>query len=288
MNICAYIILIIIILILSLKLNILKNSIKEIKNSLHKILKIDTNNLITISSDNEDMRELANSLNSELKILREQKLQYENGNQELKKLLTNISHDLRTPLTAIKAYTDLLKENKNKEYIEIIERKTNELIIQTEQLLYFSKMIDIKTQIDKENICINDLLENTLVSYYAIFKEKNINLEINITQEKIFKKIDKNTIIRVFENIISNAIKHGDGNLEITLDKEGKMIFANKASSLDVTTVNKIFDRYYTVENAKKSTGIGLSIAKQLVELNEAKIIAEYNKNKLSIIIDFS
>ena len=86
--------------------------------------------------------------------------------------------------------------------------------------------------------------------------------------EKVYKFLDKNTITRVFENILSNAIKYSNGDFNITLKKNGNIIFSNTANSLDATTTNKIFDRYYTVENAKKSTGIGLAIAKQLVELN--------------------
>ena len=91
----------------------MKKSIKEIKQSVKSILKTDTNNLITISSSDKDIESLTNELNGELKDLRKQRLLYENGNQELKKLITNISHDMRTPLTAMSGYIDLIKENEN-------------------------------------------------------------------------------------------------------------------------------------------------------------------------------
>ena len=281
-------VLIIILVFLLIKLFFIKKSIKEIRINLIRILKSNTNNLLTIDTKNKEIVELANTLNVELKNLRKQRLQYENGNNELKKSITNISHDIRTPLTAISGYIDLIKENKERqeEYIKIIERKTNDLINLTEQLFDFSKTIDIELNIQKENTCINELLEEVLANFYAVFKENNIVPEVEIESRKIYKVIDKNTIIRVFENILSNVIKYSSGDFKIKLDENGKIIFSNKASSLDATTVEKIFDRYYTVENAKKSTGIGLSIAKQLVELNNGNISGKYEKGRLIIEIE--
>lgn len=266
-------VLIIILIILILKLFFIKKSIKEIRSNLSRILKSDTNNLITIDTNNKEISELANTLNIELKNLRRERLQYENGNQELKRSITNISHDIRTPLTAISGYIDLIKQNEDKEkqeeYIKIVERKTNDLINLTEQLFDFSKTVDITPQIKKEKICINEILEESLANFYVVFKEKNIIPKLEITDKRIYRFVDKNTITRVFENILSNVIKYSSGNFKVKLEENGKIIFSNKASSLDATTVEKIFDRYYTVENAKKSTGLGLSIAKQLVELNK-------------------
>ena len=284
----SFFILICILIFIILKLVFIKKSIKEIKTQLTAILKSDTNNLITISSSDSEIKKLASCLNAELKELRSRRLQYENGNQELKKTITNISHDLRTPLTAISGYIELLKEKNNKEYIEVIERKTKDLVNLTDQLFYFSKTMDIGTKINKERCCINEILEETIANYYTILKEKNIVPQIKITNEKIYKYLDKNSIIRVFENILSNACKYSDGDFKIKLESNGKITFSNKANSLDAITVQKIFDRYFSVENAKKSTGIGLSIAKQLVELNDGIISVKYIENYLVIEIIFN
>ena len=94
-------------------------------------------------------------------------------------------------------------------------------------------------------------------------------------------------IIRVFENLISNIIKYSDSNCNISLQEDGKIYFINKSNKLDITTVRKIFDRYYTVEDMKKYSGLGLSIAKQLVEMNGGIINAQYIKGKLYIEILF-
>lgn len=285
--------LIVICIALTIKLYFMKKSVKEIEAGLKDILKSDTNNLITISSSEKNIKKLATSLNVELKTIRKQKLQYESGNQELKKLVTNISHDLRTPLTAIKGYIDLIEKDKlsknQEKYLNIIQKKTDELTELTEQLFDFSKTIDNNIKISKEKCNINEILEEALASYYVIFKEKGIEPQISMCSENVYKKLNKASIIRIFENILSNISKYCVNNFKVELKDDGTIIFANKVKDglLDATTVQKIFDRYFTVENAKKSTGIGLSIAKELVELNDGSISANFTKDTLIIEIKF-
>ena len=277
-------------ILLIIKIYFMRKSIREIEISLDNILNENTNNLITISSSDKKMKKLASLLNVELKKLRKERLQYENGNQGLKNMVTNISHDMRTPLTVISGYVELINENKeyNEKYIDIIERKTKELTALTEELFDYSKTMDMGIKIAKENCCVNEILENTLISYYSIFKSKNLRPQIKISENKIYKNVNRGAVVRVFENIISNVIKYGEGDFEVVLDDSGKVVFSNETSKLDITTVEKIFDRYYTVENAKSSTGIGLSIAKQLIELNGGEISAKYLDNHFMIEIEFN
>ena len=284
------IVLLLICVVLILKMYLIKKSIKEIEKSITSILNSDTNNIITISSSDKDIRDLAINLNNNIVDLRRQKLQYQNGNQELKKIVTNISHDLRTPLTSLKGYVDLIDQeelsNNQKKYLEIIQKKSDDLTELTEQLFAFFKIVDTmdsQISIPKENCCINEILEETLLSFYNIFKEKNIIPIICICDKKIYRKANKNSIIRIFETIISNASKYSNGKFKVEMNEDGKISFTNEAKLLDLTTVNKIFDRYFSVENARESTGIGLSIAKQLVELNNGKIYAKYENNNLIV-----
>ena len=289
------IILFVICMILIIKIYLNNKDIKKIGENLEEILTNDTNNLITVSTSNKQIKKVAGKLNTELKKLRKVKIQYENGSEELKRTITNISHDMRTPLTAISGYIELMEnnieaeevnnskskiirreENKQK-YLKIIKRKTSELIELTEQLFKFSTTMDTLWKIDKE----------ILAEYYSILKKKNIVPEINICNEMIYKNLNKNSLIRIFENILSNMIKYSDGNFKIKLERSGKIIFSNKAKKLDTTTVQKIFDRYFTVENANNVTGVGLSIAKQLVEINEGKISAKYMDGNLVIEVQF-
>ena len=287
------IILVFVCIFLIVKLFLIKKTIREIEKSFTYILESDTNSIVTISSLDKDIKNLTIKLNKNLMELRKQKLQYKNGNQELKKIITNISHDLRTPFTALKGYIDLIKQEKlsdnQKKYLKIIQKKSDELTELTGQLFEFSKILDtLKNNINikKEECCINEILEETLVNFYSIFKGKSIIPTIKIADKKIYKTINKVSIVRIFENILSNVSKYSNGNFKVEMNEDGVITFSNKATSLDATTVQKIFDRYFSVENAKESTGIGLSIAKQLVELNNGTIKAAYNDGYLIIKIN--
>lgn len=276
---------------LSIKIIVVKQSIKEVQKDLNFIIKSDTNSLITISTNDKDLKNLSKCLNDKLKLLRKLEIEYKQGNQELKTSITNISHDLRTPLTAIRGYIDLMEcdnlTNKQKEYLKYIDEKSVDLTNLTEQLFYFSKGIEDYNRINKSKVCLNDILESVICSYYNLFKDKNIEPIIDITSKKIIKELDSNMIKRILENIIYNSIKYSLDMVKIVLKDNGNIEVSNKTTNFDSISVDKIFDRYYTVENAKKSNGIGLSIAKQLVELNNGTIKATYKNNILTIIVKF-
>ena len=270
---------IIISLYLSIKLIILNKTIKEIENKLPFILNNNTNQLITISSNNKNLKKLVNNLNKDLKYLRKLKLEYINGNQNLVNVITNMTHDIRTPLTAIRGYLDLIETNnlnkKQKEYIKYINAKVNDLTILTEELFDYSKIS-------------NNSLDKIIASFYDLFKEKGINPSITITNKKIIRYINKLSFNRIIDNIIMNALKYSDEYINIKLDDNGIITFKNKTTILDRISVAKIFDRFFTVENANKSSGIGLSIARKLVELNNGKITAKLRNNELVITIVFN
>ncbi len=276
---------------LTFKIIIMKNEIKNIGKALTSILKSDTNNLITISTNDNDLKKLANTLNKSLKELRKLELEYKNGNQELKSSITNISHDLRTPLTAIRGYLDLIDSSnltdKQINYLKIIDIKVKDLTELTEQFFDFSKALDIQNEIKREKIVVNDILEDSIASFYSLFKEYNITPNIDICKEKVVRLLNENMLKRIFENIISNAVKYSEKDFNVKMYSNGTIEFSNKTDKLDQVSLEKMFNRYYTVRNAKKSNGIGLSIAKQLVELSNGKIEAKYKNNSLMIVIKF-
>lgn len=285
-------ILFLVILVFSFKVFIMRKSIKEIQTDFSEKLTTDTNTVISVSSNDKEIRKLAESINSQLKILREEKLKYQQGNTELKTVVTNIAHDLRTPLTAICGYLELLKNEEKSTDVErclgIIENRTDTLKHLTEELFRYSLIISQDDEVKNEEVCVNYVLEETIAAYYGALKEKNITPEVIITEKRIVRNLDKTDLSRIFGNILSNAVKYSDGDLQIVLNNFGEITFSNTATGLDETQVAKLFDRFYTVENARTSTGLGLSIARTLVERMNGIISASYTNSKLAICIQFN
>ena len=111
---------------------------------------------------------------------------------------------------------------------------------------------------------------------------------LEISETKVMRMLDRSALSRVFSNLISNAIKYSDGDLKIVLSERGEVTFSNMASGLDEIQVGRLFDRFYTVEAARKSTGLGLAISKTLVEEMNGTISAKYENGRLSIHIFFT
>lgn len=281
--------LLVIIFALLLKIFYMRKAIREIKRGFSEKLYTDTNTPIMLSSHDKLVSSLANDINVELKELQKQKHRYIQGDKELKNAITNISHDLRTPLTTICGYLSLLDKEEKSEHIarqlSIIKNRTFALKQLVEELFRYTTIIsDTENSVYTETV-INNVLEDCISSYYAIFKEKGITPNINLCEQKIVRSVDKTALLRIFNNIIDNAIKYSEGDLTISLFENGKIVFSNHTSDLNEIQIGKLFDRFYTVNTARKSTGLGLSIAKALIEKMDGNISADYSNNVLSIII---
>ena len=275
------------IVVLLIKIYLLKKSAREIGDKFADILKTDTNTLVDISSRDKDMCELADSINKQLKILRKEHLQYHQGNTELKNAITNISHDLRTPLTAIAGNlymigkTDDLSEIR--EYISVIAERTETMKQLTEELFRYSMIVSNESKEDTEEVFVNQVLAESISSFYPVLTEKGITPQIHITDTRIVRNVNRSELARVFSNLLNNAVKYSDGDLEITLSDPGEITFSNTAKELSTVEVEQLFDRFYTVEAAHHSTGLGLSIARTLVKRMGGTITADYDNGRLTI-----
>ena len=279
----------VVIILLCIKICILKKSAREISAQFSDRLKDDTNNLIYISSSDRDMRHLAENLNDELKDMRKKQLQYEYGNTELKNAITNVSHDIRTPLTAIAGNLYMIGKTDDiseiRAYVNAIEERTETMKQLTEELLRYSIIISDENKPQTEDIFVNQLLAESISSFYPVLTEKGITPSIHLTDARIVRNVNRSELARVFSNLLNNAVKYSDGDLEITLSDTGKITFSNTAKELSTVEVEQLFDRFYTVETAHHSTGLGLSIARTLVERMGGTITADYDDGRLTIII---
>lgn len=285
------IVLAICIVVLLLRLLSLRASLGEIARELKDKLNTDTNTLISISSGDRAMRALAAEINRQLRSLRKERLELQHGDTELKNAVTNISHDLRTPLTAMCGYLELMKHEPMSEnaerYLSVICERTDAMRTLTQELFEYSVITSTADSPNPEQVCINEVLEQSLIGFYGAFSESGIVPKINITDRKVIRNLDRSALRRVFDNIIGNAVKYSDGDLTVSMDG-GKIVFSNTASSLGRVQAERLFDRFYTVESARSSSGLGLSIAKLLTEKMGGNIRAEYRDKTLSIILEFN
>ena len=283
-------ILLLIIFVLYAKVYFLRRSAKEITDAFRDKLAADTNTLIDISTRDPYMRKLAAQINVQLRLLRKERHRYSQGDLELKEAVTNISHDLRTPLTAICGYLDLLeREEKSKaveRYLSQIGNRTEALKGLTEELFRYS-VVTSTQDLKLEHLDMVRALEESLLSFYGVMKEKGIQPEIQLPEEPVYRELDAGALNRIFSNIISNALKYSDGDFSVTMTDNGSITFSNTAKELNSVTVGRLFDRFYTVDAGRNSTGLGLSIAKLLTERMGGKIEAEYELNKLNIVLQF-
>ena len=284
-------ILLLIIFALVAKVYFLRKSAQEIAEAFHDRLTVDTNTLIDISTRDPYIRKLTADINTELRLLRKERHRYQQGDLELKEAVTNISHDLRTPLTAINGYLDLLEREEKSEnvqrYLSQIKNRTEVLKNLTEELFRYS-VVTSSQELKLEHVNVVRALEESLLSFYAVMQEKGIQPEIEFPEEPIYRELDAGAVNRIFSNIISNALKYSDGDLSVVMDKNGCVTFSNTAYNLNTVTVGRLFDRFYTVEASRNSTGLGLSIAKILTERMGGSISAQYQNKRLYVTIDFS
>lgn len=284
---CATVIaLILIIFILLIKIYLLHRAAGEIETGFAERIMTETNTLIDISCRDRYMRSLADAVNRELRDLRKKRHRYEQGDMELKNAVTNISHDLRTPLTAICGYLDLLEQEEKSEavgrYIEIIRNRTDMLKQLTEELFRYSVIVSSENN-KKCKVAVGSVLEEAVAAFYAVFMERGIEPDIKMPECSVIRELDPSALSRVFENLLNNVLKYSDGDLEIVLSKTGEITFSNEASGLSEVQVGKLFDRFYTVDNAHRSTGLGLAIARVLVEQMGGTIAAYFSDGRLFV-----
>lgn len=271
---------------------------KSILKQLERISKQDSNEMIH-AENGSFSNELINEINALLKEMRHSKVQYQQRSHQLDQMITNISHDLRTPLTSAMGYvdivlnSDLLPEEQEKQ-IYIVEQR----LLQLEELLQsffeFSKIISGGQKPEIAAVNLVEVLQESMVHYYDDFCEQEREIVFICEQRELIFHANRNMLMRVFDNLIGNAYKHGEGNLTVKLISAGNICicFENAlyqaADAADID-INRIFDEFYTtdISRTKGHTGLGLAIAKQFVQMLGGEIAAKYEGGVFGVEIRF-
>lgn len=285
----AFIIVILIACILLFFLILQKTEIRNITEQLHEICKSDTNALL--HSQNGTADKLIDQVNVMLKDMHNIKTTYNRKNHTLEQMMTNISHDLRTPLTSAMGYinliqhSDLSEEEKSRE-LAIIEKRLTRLEELINSFFEMSRIVSNGKEPEKTDINIVSVLEESIVHYYDDFSDKGRQIIFQCNYRRLTICSNQNMLLRIFDNIIGNALKHSVGDLMINVEKssEIKLTFQNELVSCDVD-IEHIFDEFYTtdISRTKGNTGLGLAIAKQFTEMLGGKIEASLCGNHFCI-----
>ena len=157
----------------------------------------------------------------------------------------------------------------------------------TEELFRYSLVVSANQYEERESVNLNLALEESIAGYYGALKEAGITPRICIPEEKVMRQLNKAALSRILANVIGNAVKYSDGDLEITLSGNGCIVFRNHAKEMNQVLAERLFDRFYTVETGKNATGLGLSIARALTEQMGGEIFASYEEEYLVIEVRF-
>lgn len=270
--------------------------IKYISEQINKIANEQLGSILKVQGDDE-LAELCKSINSmslQLKNKFEHEREIENTKTEL---ITNVSHDLRTPLTAIIGYLDILRNEKykskeeEKEYLTSTYNLSIKLKKLIDELFEYTKLCSSGIDLELEEVDLGSLLIQMLGEYTPVFEAKGLRIITDIDEE-ISIKIDIEKIVRVFDNILSNAEKYSIKPSEIIVKAENKSDYAqisisNKGQHIGQDKLNKMFEKFYRVDISRSSniegSGLGLAISKKIVELHNGQIWAESEGNMVRI-----
>ena len=223
-----------------------------------------------------------------------------NAEKQKKDLITNVAHDLRTPLTTIVGYLELLKSNPDlgkeniHKYASIAYEKSKRLQMMMDDLFEFTTLDQAKVKINMTTINISELVLQIVEEFYPTFQEHNITPVVDISGQSLYIHADGQLLARVFDNLISNAIKYGSHDapikIEVLSDDETVTIkIKNYGSTISPEELPHIFDKFYRSDSSRSTstggTGLGLAIAKNIVEMHKGHIFARSHKDRTTFVV---
>jgi signal transduction histidine kinase len=271
----------------------LRRNINSIAGGLNSINSTKTNSKILIPSGNKLIKKLALAINTNLEAKQQAEAEYKRMDLEIRQAIANISHDLRTPLTSIMGYMqliedDTLPETERKQYIDIIKNRSKSLQLLISGFYDLSRLEAKEYKFDLKTLNLYDIICDITASYYTDFL--NSGIEPKISLEENIKPVisDETAARRIFSNLMQNMLRYGKSSVSIELKQYSayvSTVFRNDAQNLKEEDVPRIFERFFTVDRTRteKSTGLGLAITKQLVEQTGNSISAELIDGELSI-----
>lgn len=301
MNVLAVIAIIILLcLCISERIHVIlyKKQVRSLAQQIDFIKDKDTNLEITTELRSKDVIALADGINTMIRRHKEYHSEIKRTNDSFKQTITSISHDLRTPLTSTVGYIQMLENEKlttekRTEYLAVIKNRMDSVQKLITQLFEYARIEAGELRLENESVNITNLVITKLSMFYDDFTTKNVEVSVDAQQKPIMVSGDSDAFARIFENIIVNALVHGKDEFSLTMTDDGnrvETIIKNRTSEITEADIEQIFDRFYTTDKSrtKKTTGLGLSIAKQLTTMMNGEISAFFEDNWFGIRVVFN
>ena len=267
-----------------------QRQVKDICRQLAFLMKHDSNMLIH--------REFGlGGIGMLLELRRKEKRYYQEKETLIADTYTNLSHDIRTPLTSLDGYFQLMEACENVEeqrrYLNIIHERIHSLNEMLEELFMFTKLKNESYRLELTSCCINRILKETVFSYYDDWVRREIQPDIQITEEQLYIDGNKQGLSRIIQNVIKNGLDHGEKKIRIVLKREQNravLQISNQVTASEQIDIEHVFDRFYKADAArsKTSTGLGLSIAREFVRRMNGEIGAKIEENEFIVEMSFN
>lgn len=286
-------ILIFIVLLLIIYIVVVQTQLWRINRQLKNRLAGDTRQPVRIELINRELSQLTSNINKCLKAEETLRLESVREEKRFKELIANISHDLRTPLTAIRGYQQLMEKGQlteeQRKKLGIAQKHAEQLGHLVDHFFEYSYLLNSELKPQMERINLTNLVTECLAGYVSSFEEHGLTLSFTETPP-IFIMADKEMAFRIIQNLLRNCLTHSAGNVEVKLTAFQAAVISIKnpvesASQIDIT---RLFDRFYTGDKSRsKTTGLGLAIVKILAEEMGGNVSADLRNNHLTIQVEF-
>lgn len=266
-----------------IKYSIYRRQIRDICRQMVLLRERDTNQRIQTDLVKSEVLELAGQINALYDIQLEKEISLQKKERQLQNTLTNISHDIRTPLTSLKGYFELLleeeEEGKRQKDIAVIRKRIADLTELLEELFTYAKLQNEGYELEMKKQDFTKIVLECLFSFHEQLQEKQIEPVMHVREQSLEIYCNDVAVKRVISNIIRNALLHGNGHVEIGYEirEQGAYFFCkNEVENVEDIDIRQVFERFYKADAARSnvSSGLGLSIARELVEKMGGKMAA--------------
>lgn len=273
-----------------------QRQVKDICRQLAFLMKHDSNMLINREFDMGGIGTLSDRLNELLELRRKEKQHYQEKEALIEDTYTNLSHDIRTPLTSLDGYIQLMEECENiedqKRYLSIVHERIHSLNEMLEELFTFTKLKNESYHLELVPCCMNRILKETVFSYYDDWVRMEIQPDIQITEEQLYIHGNRQGLRRVIQNVIKNGLDHGEKKISIELERnqnQAVLRISNQVAHSEQINIDHVFERFYKADAArsKTSTELGLSIARGLVKRMNGEIGVKIEENEFIVEMSF-